>query len=92
MCVYIWSRGSTLFSFNCHTHFCFRYVLRKISSLETDYWFPNVTAPRSATKYLEKYFGSIPKSLVDGVEEGYSLDFELFGFDKGLSSKLNKTS
>ena len=72
--------------------FFFRYTLRKISSLETDYWFPNVTAPRSATKYLEKYFGSIPKSLIDRVEERYSLDFELFGFDKGLSSKLNKTS
>ncbi len=68
-----------------------RYVLRQISSDETYYWFPNVTAPRSATKHLKKYYGSIPPGLVDQLEKGYALDFELFDFTKGLSKRLNSS-
>ena len=64
-----------------------RYVLHKISSKKTDHWFPNVTIPRSANKYSEKYLSRIPKSLVRKVELGYDLDFELFGFNSILSEE-----
>ena len=57
------------------------FVLRKIFLHQNDYFFPNVSQPRSAVKLLDKYFSQFNSSLIHSLHTAYNRDMKLFGYE-----------
>ena len=58
------------------------YALRKMYRRQEDHWFPACNPGKKTTAL--KYYQNIPNELLDEVEKTYQIDFDLFGFEKGL--------
>ena len=57
------------------------FVLRKIFPHQNDYFFPNVSQPRSTVKLLEKYYSQLDSSLIGKLHKAYNRDMKLFGYE-----------
>ncbi len=56
------------------------YVLREVFQEEQNFFFPNVSMPKSAKPLLEKYYGKLEPQLIAQLKIVYQRDFELFGY------------
>ena len=58
------------------------FVLRQIYRSTPEFYFPNVTKPRSALERMRQYYGQLDHKLIEQLEKVYRMDFELFGYEQ----------
>ncbi len=59
-------------------------VLRNLYENEEDFWFPNVTKPRSTPKLEESFYKSVPSDVIEKINKVFQLDYHLFNFSSTI--------